>query len=178
MVLTSNDISHVLVWLVWEYYSFAFKSPWGLWSPQTRDKFRSKRRQTKYIGPTESVYGTVWLITPLLLSAGSFIFFREFETVALQWIYITNFILIVATSVFNKLWRPLFFDYNLYLAAAWMKGLALLCNIICCAMVGISNAWVPLGLYTLHALWLTYMIYVSVSWYDIFIKNNIRINKY
>jgi len=167
MVFSQLDVVHLLAWAFWFYFHVEHQSPWGLWTTSARQRYRARRRAVGGVGPTGPAYGVLWLVMPLLVVAATFYFFREFET-ASQGLYIGNFVVIIITSVLVKVWRPLFFDYSDSRAAAWVGAGALLGNVANCVIVGVATAWVSLGLYAAHALWLAYLLYVSVVWQNRF----------
>lgn len=168
MTFTQVDVAHILIWAFWSYFHIEHRSPWGLWTTHAKRQYTANRQKVNNVGPTGPAYGILWLLVPGLVAGGSFYFFREYELLASQGLYISNFVVIVATTVLNKVWRALFFDYFDSRAAAWVGAFALMGNIASCVIVGIAKAWISLALYAVHAAWLAYLLYVSIVWQNEF----------
>jgi len=181
MVFTQIDAGLALIWAFWSYYYIEHKSPWGYWTQQARIEYIKRNKQTGNISPTEAGWGILWLFVPAPIAAGSFLYFREFESSASQGVYIANFIVIVITTLAVKIWKPLFFDYKEYSSATFTIGVAIVGNITNCVLVGISEAWITFALYMMHLGWVVYLMYVSIIWQMTFDKGKNtkkEINKY
>jgi len=171
MPFTVLDVAHLGFWLVWCYVPIGHRSPWGLWTTRMRKWFRI--HQKRHGGPTESAYGTLRLISSLLMALPAFLYFRTY-TDAEQGMSIAQYVLINATIVMVKLWWVLFFDYR-DSRGAFAMGIigttfgvttVALCGVVVGrnAPAGTAEGWAAFSLFLAHALWVLYLTAVAWNW--------------
>lgn len=167
-MFTREDGAHAALWLLFSYWQVAHRTPWGLWTTAQRTWYRRTRRQLG--GPSEHVWGTLWLFSHGIMGIGLFATFRHAD--ALQSLYWAAFVLALAHLVLEKVWKTLFWDYRDSLAAAWVGGASVL---TLGGLFGVSVAmsvqlvprvwpWVGVGCLAAMLVYSVYTLALSVHW--------------
>lgn len=171
MVFTQGDIALLASFLFGSYFPIAHRSPWGLWTTQQRQWYRADR--SKYGGPPDWLWGTLFLFEHAFPAIGSFLFFRAYD-VDHQSITIASFILVMGIVALRKVWEALFFDYRDSRGAAYVAWGAVLLYIPLLVLVIITasngalglrgQGWTACALFAVHMGWLVYVASLSLYW--------------
>jgi tryptophan-rich sensory protein len=168
MTFSVADGSQLVVWII-----FVFWEPYGSIGNKARDWYTKRSGGLKgYIVPWY-IFPFVWTILKGLIVASIFLFFKSLTQAAVDAVdyrYLTVYILFVVNVLIAKLWTVLFFKYRLTRAAFWVAFIIFATAVVVVVFMGISSdiivdiAYLSMALYIPYVAWLAFALYLNYNW--------------
>jgi benzodiazapine receptor len=150
------DVLGIIGWIVFHYWQVSSSSG----TLKGRRWYNERKSQLTCAIPGY-VFGLVWLVLYGLLTAAAVIYFHDYVGDAH---YTTIFILWISNIVLNKMWSMLFFDMRAIRSALLVVILMLGSGAAIVVLLGVSEAWLPFGLYMPYVVWTGVALVLNAQW--------------
>ena len=158
-------IDFVGLWvIIWGVY-FQFSSRGYASNNRVERQWYESNRKAVGCAPPGAIFGVAWILLYGLISASIYVFARNY--VGTEY-YLSTLVLVTINVALNKVWSVFFWD----MGESGGVGYSLLTiivldltGIVVLILMGMTPAWVPLGLFLPYVAWILYATYLNWKWW-------------